>query len=289
LNLIKQSKERLDDLEKIGKNSEYIKELSNLALLQIENDEFEASKDNLLICLKHFKKQHDRLGKAAVYGLLGTLYFKSELYEESIKNYEYAKEIYTELNQPGELITCLKGIGNSLIKLNRLEEASDTFFKCTAICSDHNDLYNFLDCIGNLITIYEDLDDWDVVYQLYQKSLEAFTKLKDYKGMIVTNFNLGIIKKKNGEYDNALNYFKSGTNIAIDSNFAEFIVRGLSYVAESLFYQGKMNESKKQYLRALKVARKVKMDNAIIQLRLLLNSFGLNENDIEKQLESLRN
>ncbi len=289
MNLIKQSKERLDDLEKIGKNSEYIKELSNLALLQIENDEFEASKDNLLICLKHFKKQHDRLGKAAVYGLLGTLYFKSELYEESIKNYEYAKEIYTELNQPGELITCLKGIGNSLIKLNRLEEASDTFFKCTAICSDHNDLYNFLDCIGNLITIYEDLDDWDVVYQLYQKSLEAFTKLKDYKGMIVTNFNLGIIKKKNGEYDNALNYFKSGTNIAIDSNFAEFIVRGLSYVAESLFYQGKMNESKKQYLRALKVARKVKMDNAIIQLRLLLNSFGLNENDIEKQLESLRN
>jgi two-component system, sensor histidine kinase PdtaS len=289
LNLIEQSKERLEDLEKIGKNSEYIKELSNLALLQIENDEFEASKDNLLICLKHFKKQHDRLGKAAVYGVLGTLYFKRELYEESIKNYEYAKEIYTELNQTGELITCLKGMGNSLIKLNRLEEASDTFFKCTAICSDHNDLYNFLDCIGNLITIYEALDDWDVVYQLYQKSLEAFTKLKDYKGMIVTNFNLGIIKKNNGEYDDALNYFKSGTNMAIDSNFAEFIVKGLSYVAESLFYQGKMNESKKQYLRALKVARKVKMDNAIIQLRLLLNSFGLNENDIEKELERLRN
>ena len=289
MNLIEQTKERLNELEKVGKNSEYIRELSNLALLQIEINEFEASKDNLLICLKHFKKQHDRLGQAAAYGLMGTLYFKSEMYEESIKNYEYAKEIYTELNQIGEVIACIKGIGNSLIKLNRLEEASDTFFKCTAICSDHNDLYNFLDCVGNLITIYESLDDWDVVYQLYQKSLDAFSNLKDSKGMIVTNFNLGIIKKKNGEYEDALNYFKSGTNIAIDSNFAEYIIKGLSYVAESLFYQGKMNESKKQYLRALNIATKVKMDNAIIQIRLLLNSFGLSENDIEKELENLRN
>ena len=288
MNLIEQKKEKLSELEKIGKNSEYIKELSNLALLQIENDDFEASKNNLLICLKHFKKQHDRLGQAAVYGLLGTLYFKTELYEESIKNYEYAKDIYKELNQTGELITCLKGIGNSLIKVNRLDDASDAFFKCTAICSDHNDLYNFLDCVGNLITIYEGLDDWDVVYELYQKSLDAFSKLKDYKGMIVTNFNLGIIKRNNGEYDDALIFFKNGTNIAIDSNFAEYIVKGLSYVAECLFYQGKMNESKKQYLQALNVAQKVKMDNAIIQLRLLLNSFGLNDNEIEKELENLR-
>ena len=53
--------------------------------------------------------------------------------------------------------------------------------------------------------------------------------------------------------------------------------------------QGKMNESKKQYLRALKIAKNVKMENAIIQLRLLLNSFGLSENEIENELEDLRN
>ena len=121
MNLIEQTKERLFELEKIGKNSEYVKELSNLALLQVQNDEFEESKNNLLICLKHFKKQHDRLGQAAVYGLLGTINFKSNFYEESIKDYERAKDIYVELNQTGEIITCLKGIGNSLIKLNKID------------------------------------------------------------------------------------------------------------------------------------------------------------------------
>ncbi|TFG25292.1 MAG: tetratricopeptide repeat protein [Promethearchaeota archaeon] len=286
-NLIKETKAQLLELEKFGKNSEYIKELSNLALLQIENSDFEQSEKNLLICLKHFKKQHDTLGQAAVYGLMGTLKYKTKSYLQSIEHYEKANEIYEDLNQKEEVIACLKGIGKSLINLNRLDEASDIYFKCSAICSDNNDLYNLLDCLGNLIIIYEKLDEWEILYELYQKSLKTFSEMKDQKGIIVTNFNLGIIKKKHGEYEDALYYFKSGTNIAIDSNFAEYIVKGLSYVAECLFYQGKMNDSKQQYLRALKLARKVNMNNAIVQLRVLLNSLGLNDDEIEKELNTL--
>jgi len=287
LKLIEETKAQLNELEKLGKNSEYIKELSNLALLQIENGDFEQAENNLSVCLKHFKKQHDRLGQAAAYGLLGTLNHKRKSYLQSIESYEKANEIYEELNQKAEVIACLKGIGISLINLNRLDEASDVFFKCSAICTDNNDLYSFLDCLGNLITIYEKLDDWEIVYELYEKSLKAFSELKDQKGMIVANFNLGIIKKKHGDYEDALYYFKNGTNIAIDSNFAEYIVKGLSYVAECLFYQGKMNDSKEQYLRALKLARKVSMNNAIVQLRVLLNSFGLSDDEIERDLNSL--
>ena len=239
--------------------------------------------------MKHFKKQHDRLGQAAAYGLMGVLNYKKGDYSQSIENYEKANEIYGGLNQKAEEITCLKGIGNSLINLNRLDEASDIFFKCSAICTDSNDLYNFLDCLGNLIMIYEKLDEWEIVFELYQKSLKAFSELDDQKGMIVANFNLGIIKKKHGDYEDALYYFKNGSNIAIESNFAEFIVKGLSYVAECYFYQGKMNDSKEQYLRALKLARKVNMNNAIVQLRVLLNSFGLTDDDIDRELNTLGN
>ena len=256
-------------------------------MLQIENADFEKAESNLLICLKHFKKQHDRLGQAAVYGLMGTLNYKKGAYSQSIENYAKANEIYEELNQKAEVITCLKGIGVSLINLNQLDEASDIFFKCSAISTDNNDMYNFLDCLGNLIVIYEKLDEWEIVFELYQKTLEAFLELKDQKGVIITNFNLGIIKKKHGDYEDALYFFKNGTNAAIDSNFAEFIVKGLSYVAECLFYQGKMNESKEQYLRALKIARKVKMGNAIVQLRVLLNSLGLTDDEIGRELNTL--
>ena len=44
-------------LGKIGKTSNYIKELSEIAFLQLEIEQYDDSEKNLLICLKHFEKQ----------------------------------------------------------------------------------------------------------------------------------------------------------------------------------------------------------------------------------------
>ena len=164
--LLHKKQEYLEELEKIGKNLSYIKELSDIALIQLQSEQYTDSEKNYIICLKHFEKQKDRLGLASVYGILGTLFFKKSEYSKSIEYYEKANKIYEDLKQNQEIITCLKGIGNSLIKLNKLDEACDIFLDCSAICSDNNDIYNLLDCLGNLINIYETNEQWDVVFQL---------------------------------------------------------------------------------------------------------------------------
>jgi tetratricopeptide (TPR) repeat protein len=278
----------LKTLEKIAKGSEYIRELSDIAFLQFELNNFEESEKNFLISLKHFKKQQDRLGQAAVYGILGTLYYKTEDYDKAIESYNNAYNIYKELNQTTEKITCLKGIGNSLLKLKKLDEACDKFLECSAICSDNDDIYNLLDCLGNLSYIYEIQEQWDVVFELYKKSLEAFQQLNDKKGIIVSYFNMGILKKRFNEFGEALLFFKEGTNVAIDANYAEYILRGLSYVGETLFYQGKLNEAKDQLIKALRFAKKIDAKNAILQLKILLNSLGLDEQNIQDELNSFQ-
>jgi tetratricopeptide (TPR) repeat protein len=274
----------LKELENIGKDSKYIQELSDVALIQLQLELFEESETNYLHCLKHFQKQKDRLGQAAVYGILGTLYFKKKDYQKSIENYQNASEIYDELKQTQEQITCLKGIGKSFIKLNRYEEACDIFLECSALCSDNNDIYSLLDCLGNLIQIYEKQENWDIVFELYQKSLEAFNELGDAKGIIVSYFNLGILKKKVADFYQSLIYFKKGTNKAIDSNYTELILKGLSYIGEILVYNGEMKEAKETYIKALSIAEEIQAKNSIIQIRILLNSLGLNEDEINKEL-----
>jgi tetratricopeptide (TPR) repeat protein len=289
INLVKKKLDNLKKLEQVGKDSNYIKELSDIALIQLQLEDYTESEKNYLICLKHFKKQKDRLGQAAVYGVLGILYFKSGKYEESIHAYQKAYDIYKELNQIQEQITCLKGIGNNYVKLNKLNQAADVFLDCSAICSDKNDIYNLLDCLGNLIYIYETTERWDVVFELYTKTLTAFEEIKDFKGIITSYFNLGLLQKKNDDLEEALIYFKKGTNVAIDGNYAELIIRGLSYVAETLFYLGRIKESKNQFIRALHIAKKVNATNATIQLRILLQSFGLNELQINEELKEFEN
>ena len=288
MNLIKEKEREVQYLGKISKDSNYIKELSNLAFLQIETENYIKSEKNLLICLKHFEKQQDRLGKAAVYGVLGTLYFKRGEYNKAINYYSSAYNIYHELNQIEEQINCLKGIGNSYIKLNQFDEACEKFFECSALCSDNQDIYNMLDCLGNLIYIHETLEKWDVVYELYKKTLEAFKQLKDIKGMIISFFNLGILEKKLNQLDKAKDFFKEGTDLAIESNFAELIIKGLTYIGEILFYQGEMKAAKERYLNALIIAENLKAKNAILQIRILLNSFGLNEVEIDTELKKIQ-
>ena len=286
--LIKEKQGNLKELENFGKNSAYIKELSALAFLQLEIELFEESEKNFQVCLNHFKKQLDRLGQASVYWVLGILFFKRGNYEKSISHYERAYEIYKELNQIQEEITSLKGIGNSLFKLNNLDDACDKFLECSAICSDNNDIHNLLDCLGSLIQIHEKEEKFDVVFELYKKSLHAFKELNDAQGIIISYFNLGILKNKSKEAEEALRYFKKGTNVAIDSNFTELILKGLSYIGENLFYQGKIKESKNEFIKALGLAKKVNAKNAILQLKILLNSIGLNEKDIERELTERR-
>ncbi len=277
--------EKLKELEQFGKDSNYIKELSDVALIQLQLEDYTESERNYLICLNHFKKQKDRLGQAAVYGVMGTLYYKSGDYEKSNDSYQNAYSIYRELNQVQEQVTCLKGIGNNYVKLNRFDEATDIFLDCSAICSDNNDIYNLLDCLGNLVYIYETNERWDVVFELYKKTLKAFIEIKDNKGIITSYFNLGILQKKNKDPEEALIYFKKGINVAIDGNYADLIIRGLSYVAETLFYLGRIKEAKNQFIKALYIAKNINANNAIVQLRILLQSLGLNEQQINEELK----
>lgn len=282
--ILKEKLVNLKQLEEFGKDSNYIQELSGIALIQLQLDMFKEAEKNYLQCLKHFQVQKDRLGQAAVYGLLGTLYFKKGDYLKSIESYEDAFEIYDDLKQFQEQITCLKGIGSNYIKLNQYDEACETFLDCSALCSDTNDIYNLLDCLGNLVQIYEKKENWDVVFELYTKTLEAFKELEDNKGIIVSYFNLGILKKKENDFYQSVIYFKQGTNQAINSNYTELILKGLSYVGEILVYQGEMKEAKDTYIKALSIAEKIKAKNSILQIRILLNSLGLDEEEINNEL-----
>lgn len=279
--IINKKKQKIADLEK---GNEYIKELSDIGLLQLEIEEYSLAEQNLLTCLKYFKKQKDRLGKASVLGILGTLYFKKGEYEKAIDYYEKAFAIYDELRQQNEKIMCLKGIGNSYLKLNKLNKAAEVLYNCCEACSENNEIYSFLDCIGQLIHIYEKKEDSEILTELYQKALQAFEKINDKKGMITSYFNLGILNKRNQKYQNSLTFFKKGTNVAIDSNYSELILKGLSFVGESLFYLGKIKQAKDEFIKALDLAEKIGAKNAIRQISILLKSFGLSDQNIKEDL-----
>ncbi|GAH48096.1 unnamed protein product, partial [marine sediment metagenome] len=57
--LLKEKLVNLEELEKIGKDSNYFKELSNIALIQLQLELFQESENNYMQCLKYFQLQKD--------------------------------------------------------------------------------------------------------------------------------------------------------------------------------------------------------------------------------------
>ena len=56
-------------------------------------------------------------------------------------------------------------------------------------------------------------------------------------------------------------------------------------MGETLFYIGKVRDAKNEFVRALKLAKEINANNAIIQIRILLKSLGLSESDIDNELK----
>ncbi len=277
-------KQKKDLLSKLDKGHEYMKIVSEIALLQIKIAQYERAESNLQSCQDFFKKQKDRLGQASVMGLLGTVSFKKRDFDQSIEYYRKAYKIYDDLTQVKEKIMCLKGIGRSYMRLSKSDDAADVFFNCCEICSNNDAVYSFLDCLGNLIQIYEQKEEWDVVFELYQKTLKTFQKMRDKRGMITSYFNLGILKKRTQEFEQSLKYFTRGNQIAKESNYSELILKGLSYWGECLFNLGKKNEAKEKFIEGLKIAKKIDAENAIKQLNLLLRTIGYTPQEISEEL-----
>ena len=78
------------------------------------------------------------------------------------------------------------------------------------------------------------------------------------------------------------------TNIAIDSNYVELIIKGLGYIGETLFYLGEVREAKNQFIKALHLSNKINAENAKVQLHILLQSLGLDNNQILNELKMYR-
>ena len=283
-NQIKSLKLELKELKKEESKSDYIHKLYDLALLQSENHQFDESIKNLEECLKYYETNPNNLGKSSIFGSLGVVCYLNEDYIKSQKNYHSALELYEKLNLKHEQIVCMKSIGLNLLKLNKLNEAVNILLECAELSSKEKKIEDFLDCISNLVQIYEIQKKWDVMIELYQKGLKAFEKLNDIKGIINSHFNLGILYKKLNQYFEALNHFKKGTNLANEGNYAESIIKGTSLIGEIYVKQNQIKKATKEFIKSLSVAKRIKANNAEAQLKILLNSMGLNNSQINIML-----
>lgn len=188
---------------------------------------------------------------------LGIVYKVLEKYDNSLTNFNWAKNIRIEQGRENELGLLYNNIGTLYNEIDDNDQALKSYLKAEEllkIADDQNSLALLYNNLGNL---YLEKDDDKLAEKYYMKSLEL--KEKNSKSYMVTLGNLGLLYLGIDD-DKAFSYIESAIQICTENKY----LYQLSIIYESLaeYYEESDEYSKaEEYLKLMHDVKKKIFDD----------------------------
>lgn len=200
--------------------------------------------------VKVAEKMKDTFNIISSNTLLGGTWYVLGNYNEALTSYLAAKELATHSkNSPYEII-CLTNIANMRTKLNRFEDALNSYNSILKILDEKGEaeasqhLVTYLSSLLGKMLCLAELGRFEEAKATYEKGL-ALSEANDsqtYKGYF--NINLGRVYYEKKEYHTSLGFLKQGKDILLNNEglknnlyLADF------YIAKNLYKQEKYTEA----------------------------------------------
>lgn len=271
--------------DELNNTKGFVKVCNILGDFYYNSTEYEISQEYYLKALAINEKMNDSIGLAISYNNIGRIYYSQENYENALIYYFKAIEIKNLLENKSSLAITYNNIAKTYLKVNSYDSAGYFFDIAKKLFNKSGDLVGEADCLmsmGNLkyeskeyLTSISSLNEAFRVYKIINDSIRiAASQLalgKNY--LMLNNFNkaefffrevlrisihfkikknlmdvylyLSHLKNKKAEYKEALEYYKSYTEMK-DSIFSE--------------------ESRNKIIEINKKYESVKKDKAIVEL-----------------------
>lgn len=201
------------------------------------------------------------------FNLLGDIYYEMQNYYQAAKNYE--KVVLLDAAN----LTVYFYLGNSYIKINRIEKGLDCLKKVfdsnpddpNVILSLGDTFYTYcrhaesLACFRKLLHYDSNSDRFNYmiariyfINDIYDESIPFYTRVIEINPCIKESYyDLATIYTKKNEYDKALEYYKQALNQ--DNND----VTALTCIGNILYESGKRNEALEYYEKAYTINKSV--------------------------------
>lgn len=267
----------------IGDYFYIVKSLSQLSSLYAILHDHETALFYLEQALDYLENQEDKLLGADTYNSLGLLLFNQNRYEEAIKAYTHALQLYDD--QPNKehfinYVILLLNTGESLMELGETTEAESFFSSGIRIAEDRG----FIDYFGQMILLIAEVfyrrKQYDSAYAYIRKFIVNTDRFRKEQNRIHRDHDknklkeeiltLNTLKKRNDELNNHL----SSLYVKIDRHeeegrHAEELFKDISRALEKgqlkSWYQPQWSLTEKKYIGAEALVRWIKPDGPIVK------------------------
>jgi len=227
------------------------------------------------------------------YRLLGSAYFRMNLYSESINAVQSAIELAYRINSTDQLLRCYMNLALNFIEINKYKEAedllTDVLEKSKKLNNDNliGMSYSYLGYLYNTLGQYKKCIEYNL------KAIEYRKKAKDKSGLVADLNNIADSYYKLGKYTKALEYAKEAIGYADSLNNLDSKIATNLIIAETYAHLGNYKNAYETLQKSYN-AYKDKYNQMFIQeaIDILVKSnydYLINENMSLKQNIELNN
>ncbi|PTX60197.1 YesN/AraC family two-component response regulator [Kordia periserrulae] len=186
------------------------------------------------------ERMKDTINSISSNVLLGSSWYVLGVYDEALKPYLIAKEFSTDTQNTSYEIICLTNIANIRAKLNRYENALDSYNSILAILDTKEqplsvqDTATLLSSLLGKVLCLSELKRFEEAEVTYKKGVAIAEKndFEIFKSRF--NVNLGKVYYEKGEYFKSLGYLREGKKVLKEAGLQNNLYITDFYIAQNL-------------------------------------------------------
>ncbi len=164
------------------------------------------------------KKLKFSRGMAESLTMLGSCFYHTSDFQQATRNFEQAKEIFSELgDKEGVAIIC-NNIGGIRLKLGYYREGLENLIAAAGIFEDIGDTYGAAAIYNNIAVVCRKQHDLEVSLNYYHQALRLSQKLNDNEMIAGILHNMGSVLHDMGRNDEALQYLNKAYHLRAENN-----------------------------------------------------------------------
>jgi len=202
---------------------------------------------------------------AEVWLLKGQIEYHKENYDEALTYYLKAYQQFKDLKRRTLLSTTVASIAQLYTKTGEHAKAIEYYQESLTLIDNERQTFYASVIYFNLGVAHQRLEQYSQSESWFRKALALSNQLNDDIGKAYVWRELGQIAALKNEHAQAIDYFEQSFQIISANNDRRMMVSITIVLAESYSAQGKHLVAKHKIEEALKLAREIKVEEAVIK------------------------